>query len=230
MLSDEERESLVLAHMTYARKIARGIARTLPPFVDFEEIESWARLGLVQAAQRWDPTAGAAFTTFAWLRIRGAVYRGIELAVDIPTEFRREATIGALSDGIVDAAIGGLGPGADPRDLAGAFAEAVRGIAVVELCRRAGRAETTAVDPAASAESNDLCERLRIAVRDLDPDDKGLIDAVYSEGLSLAEYGRRLLLDRSTIMRRHARVIDELRARISIGEKSRQSAVEETVE
>jgi RNA polymerase sigma factor (sigma-70 family) len=56
-----------------ANKLAYQKKRTLPDFIDFEELQSAAYMGLVEAANRFDPDKGVAFSTFAYPRIWGEI-------------------------------------------------------------------------------------------------------------------------------------------------------------
>lgn len=55
------------------RSIARSISRRLPPHVDFEDLIAAGNLGLVEAATRFDGTRQVRFTSYAEVRIRGAI-------------------------------------------------------------------------------------------------------------------------------------------------------------
>ena len=70
-------EELVDRHMDYARALTHKIARGLPSNVDFDELVGFANLGLTEAAMKFQPDLGVAFTTFAYYRIRGAVFDGL---------------------------------------------------------------------------------------------------------------------------------------------------------
>src|SRR5262249_54862619 len=50
------------------------IQKRLPPSVDRDDLIGAAELGLVEAARNFDPTRGVLFKTFAYYRIRGAIY------------------------------------------------------------------------------------------------------------------------------------------------------------
>jgi RNA polymerase sigma factor for flagellar operon FliA len=67
-------QTLVLNYVPLANKLAHQKKKTLPNFVDVEDLKSAAYLGLVEAANRFDPTLGVAFSTFAYPRIFGAIY------------------------------------------------------------------------------------------------------------------------------------------------------------
>lgn len=47
--------------------------KTLPKFIDMEELKSAAYLGLVEAATRYEPEMNTKFTTFSFRRIIGAM-------------------------------------------------------------------------------------------------------------------------------------------------------------
>ena len=57
--------------------LAAGIARSLPVRADMDDLIAYGELGLAQAARDFDPAIGVAFTTFAYHRIRGAIYDGL---------------------------------------------------------------------------------------------------------------------------------------------------------
>jgi len=65
--------TLIEKYMPLANKLAFLQKRTLPNYIDVEELKSAAYLGLVEAASRYDELKGVSFTTFAWPRIFGAI-------------------------------------------------------------------------------------------------------------------------------------------------------------
>lgn len=70
---DQEKERLVLENLGLVEVIMRRTPCTLRlQGQDWEDAYQAGRVGLVQAAERYDP-AIASFTTFAWRRVRGAL-------------------------------------------------------------------------------------------------------------------------------------------------------------
>ena len=67
------RDQLILAHLPLVKHAIGRLLGRLPSGVDAENLESAGVLGLVEAANRFDPERGVKFETFAYLRIRGAV-------------------------------------------------------------------------------------------------------------------------------------------------------------
>lgn len=69
----EEREALITAHLGKVKYIADRLAAKLPPSVEREDLYSAGVVGLIDAVERFDSSLGIAFTTFAEMRVRGAI-------------------------------------------------------------------------------------------------------------------------------------------------------------
>ncbi|HYV39003.1 MAG TPA: sigma-70 family RNA polymerase sigma factor [Gemmataceae bacterium] len=67
------RDQLILAHLPLVKHAIGRLVGRLPSGVDAENLESAGVLGLVEAANRYDPERGVKFETYAYPRIRGAV-------------------------------------------------------------------------------------------------------------------------------------------------------------
>jgi RNA polymerase sigma factor for flagellar operon FliA len=73
MSAQNRRDELIMAHLPMIRHILSRLVAHLPPGVDVENLTSAGTLGLVEAANKFDPERGIKFETFAFARIRGAV-------------------------------------------------------------------------------------------------------------------------------------------------------------
>ena len=72
--SDREKlNQLILDHLDYVRQICGTLAVRLPDGVDLQNLQAAGVVGLIEAAQNFDPTRGVAFKTFSYPRIRGAI-------------------------------------------------------------------------------------------------------------------------------------------------------------
>src|SRR5258707_3325347 len=71
---------LIESHLSYAHAIAAEIVKTLSIHVERGELRAAAELGLTEAAHSYDHRPGVQFKTFAYYRIRGAVYDAIRKA------------------------------------------------------------------------------------------------------------------------------------------------------
>lgn len=67
------RDELVVSHLPLVKFIVDRIASSLPPHLDRDDLRSAAVIGLISAAERFDPGRGVQFKTFAEQRIRGTI-------------------------------------------------------------------------------------------------------------------------------------------------------------
>src|SRR3989338_4144170 len=70
-------DSLIENYLPFAASIANKVARALACDLDFDDILCNARLGLLEAARRFDSRFNVDFKTFAYYRIKGAIYDGL---------------------------------------------------------------------------------------------------------------------------------------------------------
>jgi RNA polymerase sigma factor for flagellar operon FliA len=69
--------------------IARALRRGLPPTVELDELINDGVLGLFTALERYDPSRGVGFSTYAGHRIRGAMLDGLRQRDPLPRTYRR---------------------------------------------------------------------------------------------------------------------------------------------
>lgn len=90
-LTSEDRERLILDHLTQVRLIARRIHERLPESVNLEDLVSTGVVGLISAIDRFDPAHNVKLKTYAEYKIRGAILdslRGLDWA---PRQQRRRS-------------------------------------------------------------------------------------------------------------------------------------------
>jgi len=69
-----EREKMIENHLPLVEFLVDRMMTQVPSFVGRDDIRSAAMMGLLDAANRFDPRRGVLFKTFAERRIRGAVF------------------------------------------------------------------------------------------------------------------------------------------------------------
>lgn len=74
-----ERENLITSHLGKVKFIADRFAAKLPPSVELDDLYGAGVIGLIDAVERFDKTRGIAFTTFAEMRVRGAILDNLRL-------------------------------------------------------------------------------------------------------------------------------------------------------
>ena len=73
------REALIVMFLPYARSVAAVLYRQhVHHETEYREYVQWATLGLIEALDRYDPTRGARFTTYAHQRMLGTIRNGLE--------------------------------------------------------------------------------------------------------------------------------------------------------
>ncbi len=68
-----DRDKLVEENVNLVKIIANQIAMHLPPHIDVEDLIGAGIIGLIEAVDNFDPQRGVKFSTYATIRIRGAI-------------------------------------------------------------------------------------------------------------------------------------------------------------
>jgi RNA polymerase sigma factor for flagellar operon FliA len=89
--------------------LARRMHRTTRAHVDFDDLVSYGAIGLLEAADRFDPSRGVTFCTFAFPRVRGAILDGLRQMSPLPRTLVRRCV---ADDGAVDLGLAVDGGGA----------------------------------------------------------------------------------------------------------------------
>jgi RNA polymerase sigma factor FliA len=76
-------------HAELVRRIAHHLAARLPPSVDVDDLIQAGMIGLIEAARQYDASQGAAFETYASIRIRGAMIDEIRKGDWVPRSVHR---------------------------------------------------------------------------------------------------------------------------------------------
>jgi RNA polymerase sigma factor for flagellar operon FliA len=211
-----ERDRLVESGLGLVRSIATTIIRGLPRQVSLDDLVGAGTRGLVEAADRYDPSRGVQFTTFAYYRIRGAIYDEIRRIAWIPRRDWERQRFLEKADEIAEAAVAeGSAP---PRgeDAARTLSKTVSQIAIAYVATVDAFDQTPSEDVGpeeALAERQDRGE-VRAAIQKLPDKERQLLEMHYFEDLSLLDAGKRLGLSKSWASRLHARALRLLQAQL----------------
>ncbi len=91
VMSEAERERLILEHLPQVRLVARKIHERVPESVCFDDLLSAGVIGLIQAIDNFDPTQNVKLRTYAEFRIRGAILDSLRETDWAPRLKRRQA-------------------------------------------------------------------------------------------------------------------------------------------
>ena len=90
-VANTEGNDLVIQHAPLVKRIANHMSHRLPSTVQFEDLVQSGMIGLLEAAQQYDPSQGAAFESYASIRIRGAMLDEIRRGDWTPRSVHRKA-------------------------------------------------------------------------------------------------------------------------------------------
>lgn len=82
------RNRLVLYYAPLVRLVGNRISKGMRSFQSIEEICSSGQLGLIDAVERYDPTSGFKFSTYATIRIQGAIIDQLRREDILPKRMR----------------------------------------------------------------------------------------------------------------------------------------------
>jgi RNA polymerase sigma factor FliA len=216
-----DRDALIEQHRSYARALAVKVMRTLPPSVELSDLVAYGEVGLVEAAERYDPRRGVAFSTFAHYRIKGAIYDGLREMGYFARQGGARVRWAANAGDVVQSALDDeghespAGAAANVDDEIAAAQTLIDALIPVYLLSLGSDAVPEIVDQhALSMEQIEQRELVRIALdalRELSEDEQELIAALYFKHVSMTELAARQGITKSWISRLHTRAIKHLR-------------------
>jgi RNA polymerase sigma factor for flagellar operon FliA len=86
-----ERDELILEHLPQIKYIAQRISTKLPSHVELNDLVSAGILGLLDAIEKFDPSRGVKFKTYAELRIKGAILDSLRNLDWAPRSLRKKS-------------------------------------------------------------------------------------------------------------------------------------------
>lgn len=211
-------EDLIFAHQGLVRAIARGIHRSLPRFIELDDLIGYGQLGLTQAAREFDPDRGIQFSTFAYYRIRGAILDGANQMNWLRRKTRVGDAYDRMSGDVLANDAADTAAGARHTSDATWLSDVGGKLGMVFLLSQAGDdaeqklelADGDAETPIVSLLDAELKQTLRTLIDELPADARKLIRGTYFEGKTLKEAGEALGISKAWASRLHARCLDQL--------------------
>lgn len=214
LLDRQARDRLINEHLGYVKAIAAKEKKSLSPRLDLEEMVAYGHRGLVEAAERFDPARGVAFTTFSYYRIRGAIYDGLrQLGWLSRSQYGRfRAAANSYMENQCDREQAVQGQPSSGQDNIQDLAETLNDLATIFLTSLGDRpqnepADIRTQDSCQALECKETNEAVRNALIKLPEKERRIIELHYFQDLSLLEAGKRLGLSKSWSSRLHARAV-----------------------
>lgn len=229
------REQLILDHVPLVRYLVGRIAAKLPLHLDQQDLMSSAMIGLINAADRFDPSRGVLFKTFAEQHVRGTILDELRsydvLSRSMRDKYKRlEKELHRLENV--------LGRNPTSEEVAAALTISVdeyfellddvhvftfislddswEGDEGSQLCLADVLCEAEAKNPQQQVMTMQLAEALGKAIESLPEKERQAVTLYYSEDLNLKEIGELLSLTESRISQIISQAMVRLRSRLRL--------------
>jgi RNA polymerase sigma factor for flagellar operon FliA len=231
------RDELVMAHIDLVRSLAGQVGRRLPSHVERSELVSVGMMGLLDAAERYQPALGVPFDAFARRRIHGAILDALRRLDRAPRSVRRlkrnlDRTLNDLRHRLgrepVESEIAAsLGVSVEEYD------RMLDDLSVADLSAPRdgmgpddpdGLLRLTAdgdVSPHTQLERRELLAHLAEAIGELPVRERQILALSYREELTLAEIGAVVGVGESRVCQLRTQAIARLRSRLRAWQASR---------
>jgi RNA polymerase sigma factor for flagellar operon FliA len=222
-----QRDALVMAHVDLVKSIASRLGRRLPSQVELSELVSVGVLGLIEAANRYQPSLGVPFDAFARRRINGAMLDALRGLDWVPRSLRK---LQRDVDGAMTNLRHTLGREPEAEEIAAALGVSTREydakldelrLAEVAVLQPAGTGDESlglldvAVDdqgPYRQLERRELRARLASVLMDLPERERQILAMSYEQEMTLAEIGLVIGVGESRVSQLRTQAIVRLRS------------------
>jgi RNA polymerase sigma factor for flagellar operon FliA len=216
------------AHLELVEVLARQTARALGAGVDMDDLRSFGREGLLDAARKFDAARGVPFRGYANFRVRGAIIDGVRSTSQLPRRVHEKLNgLSAglrVSEGAAEDVFGAQpAPGsraAAERALGDHLAAMATAIAAGLIAPSAAGEDgeriqvSTADNPEQAVERAQLLGLVAEAIQELPEQEAELVRRHYLEGERFDHVAQSLGLSKSWASRLHTRAMQRLSKRL----------------
>lgn len=213
------RERLIEYYGEFARMMAAKLYGGRPDdAVPFDDYLQHARIGLIEAVDRYDPGHETSFESYSSYRIRGAILNGLSRDTELRAQHSQwRARVAERRESLARHSFEGQGK-ATLED----FARLAVGLAIGMILddSDSGRAdEAVEANPYAATELSQTREQVRALVEQLPPRERDIVRQHYYEQREFQEVAANLNLTKGRISQLHARALERIRSAISVKPK-----------
>ena len=225
-----DRDRLILEHVPLLRHLVGRMCFDLSGGLERDDLYGFGMLGLIAAADSWDPGRGLQFSTYAYTRIRGAILDELRRHDFLPRGRREnvrelETAVQRLEQAhgvkpTPDELAAELGIGVEEVDRI-----LLSALSAVQTSLDDGPAEPFAAmladprsdDPVGSAEWEETKALVTLAIEELPEHEKTVVTLYYGEELLLREIAEVLGVTESRVSQIHSRAIYLLNRGLTAG-------------
>lgn len=227
---EQAREDLIVEYMRVVKYVAGRMAIHVPSSVDMDDLMGWGALGLLDAVEKFDHRQDVKFSTYATIRVRGAIIDQIRSLDWAPRSLRAMGRKVSEARDALRQEMGGEPNAHDIAEKLGASEEQVEDtMAQLQTAHvlalddylpndengSSRKADVTPAandsDPIARVESEERQQKLIAAILALPDQQQKVLNLYYYEELTLKEIGMVLDVSESRICQIHGAAIKKLR-------------------
>ena len=210
-ISAENMDQVVQEYSPMIKYVANRIALRLPPHIEVDDLISVGVMGLIDAIEKYDPSRGAKFKTYAEFRVRGSILDELRSLDWVPRSIRQKAAqVDAVSHEQFFITLNETKsmPLISLEDL-GIAKESGERRSLLECL--AGKSD---VDPQTQLRLTELKSIIAKAIDSLPEKERLMISLYYYEELTMREIGEVLGITESRVSQIHSKAVFRLRTKL----------------
>lgn len=229
----EARQHQIEDYIPLVKYLAHRISMKLPNHVEIDDLVNSGIIGLIDAIEKFDPSRGIKFKTYAEFRIRGAIFDGLRSLDWVPRSVRKQKKLVEQSYAQLEQQLGRhatdeelskeLGVGLDEFYK---ILDNLKGVSLgkfVELNNNDSQAngegdsviafipDRSTDDPYHKFQKHELTEILSEAIRKLPDKERYVVSLYYFDELTMKEIGTVLNITESRVSQLHTKSMIRLR-------------------
>ncbi len=229
----EARQHQIEDYIPLVKYLAHRISMKLPNHVEIDDLVNSGIIGLIDAIEKFDPSRGIKFKTYAEFRIRGAIFDGLRSLDWVPRSVRKQKKLVEQSYAQLEQQLGRhatdeelskeLGVGLDEFYK---ILDNLKGVSLgkfVELNNNDSQSngegdsviafipDRSTDDPYHKFQKHELTEILSEAIRKLPDKERYVVSLYYFDELTMKEIGTVLNITESRVSQLHTKSMIRLR-------------------
>ena len=230
----ENTEQIVKEYSPMIKYVAHRIALRLPPHIEVDDLISVGAIGLMDAIEKYDPSRGAKFKTYAEFRVRGSILDELRSLDWVPRSVRQKAS---NLDAVASKLQSKLGRLPEDEEIAKEMGVTLeeffktlnetRNMPLLSLedlgiARDSGDKQSLLdtlegrgdVDPQTQMRLTELKNLIAAAIDSLPEKERLMVSLYYYEELTMKEIGEVLGITESRISQIHSKAVYRLRTKL----------------
>jgi len=212
-------DDLITLHLPLVKRIANHLVAKLPPHIEVEDLIQVGLIGLLKAKDDYQSDSGASFSTYATIRIRGAMMDELRTRDWLPRSVQK--SLGRVATALDRAE---QRHGRAPVDSEVASELGISLVEYRELLSETSYARLTPIEDVETVKGNmepehEVSESLRAtalsdAIRELPEKEQLMMSLYYVDNMNLKEIGLVLEVSESRVSQIHGQAIARLKSRL----------------